>query len=163
MTYSPRTWQEQREAEKAVVTAMRKEWLEGLARDHSSRADIAKTLGVPRAWVYKLARRCGAVLPKAEKLGRAPNLTPERLREFADQGMTLKQTASALGCQYNNLSAKARAFGIKFKSGRPGPAPKTPKKKIATPKPPAPAPQPTMTMAEFAARENAAMRRRGIV
>lgn len=142
-----RTWAEQRRAE----LALRKEWLDGLSQQFETQSDLARSLGMKRSSLQDIAQRCGATLPEKEGAGDQPPRTCRAsLQDCAKRGLSKAETARELGVSATAITQRAKKFGIKFTYKGSTPT----KKPVEKPKP--------MTLADYAAIENAQMRKVGV-
>lgn len=145
-----RSYKEQLAKEQAYRAA----WLRRAARRYKSQTEMARSLGIERTYMIRTAKRLGVQLP----VGLAPRQSRHTVKDYlqcVNAGMTARQTAIHLGVCISTVYKRAERHGFTFAYVRPGPKRKRPKPM------PKPKPQPKpLTMADLAAKENAAMKRR---
>ena len=150
------TWPEQKAAEaglpKPQAQKLRKAWLQEVAASFSAGNEAAQWLGMRDGSLRRMAVQHGVDLPKGHS-GFKPWIPVDEIRRLAGQGLVAPEIASRLGCSRCQVWALARNNGIKLSRmrdiGR------------SVEEPPAPKPAPG-SMAEFAVRENRAMRKVGM-
>ena len=138
-----RNWAEQQEYEKQV----RLDWLGELSDTGLGINQAADRVGIGSATLHKMAARLGVKF-KMSRLG-AKSREVE-YKYHAARGLTMMETANAMGVSYWAVTKAKSTYSIKFTEGR----------EKAPPPPKRGAKSPPMTMADFAKLENAAMRSR---
>ncbi len=159
-----KTWAEQQAAEKgksrAEKDAMRRKWLNEVAKKATSQVHAAQMVGMPKLAMHLMVNRLGINMQKGSS-GPGNKVSLARVKELAAMGKTSGEAAGILKCSRSTINAKAREHGIRFVRAPKdytghrsrGPAP-TPRDSAAD----NPAP---LTFAEYAARENRAARKAG--
>lgn len=141
-------WIQHLASERKARQDMRRQWLAEITPHFETIADICKGVGIKRPTLTSMAIKGDFNLPQLEG---KPKVSDRAIRDLAAQGLTRKQAAERLGCHYNTIAERAKSAGIRFcndDGSKPGPKP--------APKLTA---NPLSLMAQYAARENAAMRR----
>lgn len=151
-----KTWQEYLEHEQDE----RRKFLQSALEKHGTYTAAADALEMDRAYFYRLRRKHG--------LERADTDADRRSRRkaYADcaaAGLTQAETAEKLGVTRSSVENAAWRYGIRFKPAKRGPAKGVAPQKPAPEPKSQPAPKKPMTPADYAAAENAAMRKVGRV
>lgn len=150
-----RTFKDQRERENEMIREDRREWLTEACKHFFNASEMSSALGMDLGYLCKIAKDAGISLPK----GSAQHTRRKEYEALAAEGLTGPQVAERLGVTLGTVHCAASKYGIRFADARA-------KAKIA-PKPapaqePVPA-DPLAAMRALAAKENAAMRKRGSV
>jgi len=144
----PDTWAGFKASELKAQQAARRVWLKAQAQKFPSLKAMSEGLGIDKTYLARLAQKLGVDLPRFDLSGERAAL----YRGCARAGLTQAETAKKLGVKRGTVVAAAREYKLSFR--REPSKPRMPRKS-ALPKQTA---RPE-TMADFAARENAAMHR----